>query len=224
MKNILAINGSPHGSWGICSEIINVMFEEFEKHNIETETVNLVQLKIKTCKGCAVCLTKGTCPMKDDVKGLQDKMIKADGIIIGSPLYLNHITGLLKIFLDRCLPIGHRPVLHGKVAASVASYGGIGDVDIIGDYLLEFMQGSGVRPVGSAHAVTLDEKLSEVEHENAVQLARDMLESYKTLDTYDWFSDYMSRDNARGMKEFILSTKDFATADYEFWKKKGWVD
>jgi multimeric flavodoxin WrbA len=186
--------------------------------------VNVVELKIKTCKGCAVCLTKGICPMKDDVKGLQDKMIEADGIVTASPLFLNHISGLLKIFLDRCLPIGHRPVLHGKVAASVASYGGVGNVELIGDYLLEFMQGSGARPVGEIHAIGLDGKLSEQEQKNAVQLAADMLEDYKNLDSYDWHSDYMSRENARGMKEFINNTKDFATADYDFWKEKGWID
>ncbi len=41
------------------------------------------------------------CAQKDDMFPLYDEIRSAHGIILGSPIYMGYITGLLKIFLDR---------------------------------------------------------------------------------------------------------------------------
>ena len=132
---IIAINGSPHGEWGSCSHLIKNMFSECEKLGAETEVIRLIKKNINYCLGCGKCMSEGVCPQKDDVHEIHEKMKAADGIVFASPVYVLHVTGLLKNFIDRCLPMGHRPCLHGKYAASVSAFAGIGDIDMVADYM-----------------------------------------------------------------------------------------
>jgi multimeric flavodoxin WrbA len=48
------------------------------------------------------------------------KLKEADVIIIGTPTYYWNVSGLVKTFIDRCLPLYHKRLLKNKMAASVA--------------------------------------------------------------------------------------------------------
>lgn len=52
--------------------------------------------------GCSNCFSKTSCVLDkdDDMSMLKEKMINADLIILGSPVYAHHITGDLMIFID----------------------------------------------------------------------------------------------------------------------------
>ena len=91
-------------------------------------------------------MSEGVCPLKDDVKEIQDKILEADGIVYASPIYVGHISGLLKNFIDRCFAIAHRPSFHDKYAASISAYAGIGDIDMVTDYMLNHLSGQGALP------------------------------------------------------------------------------
>ena len=43
----------------------------------------------------------GRCVQKDDLKPILDEIVQADGIILGSPIYLNDVTGNMRCFLER---------------------------------------------------------------------------------------------------------------------------
>ena len=76
--------------------------------------IHIPQFKIKSCLGCFQCIKKGQCVIQDDTFTIVDRLQKADGIIIASPIFVYTVSGLLKNFFDRTILMIHRPVLVGK--------------------------------------------------------------------------------------------------------------
>lgn len=220
---IIAINGSPHGEWGSCSYLLKKMFEECERLGAQTEVIRLIKRKINYCVGCGKCMSEGVCPQKDDVAEIQDKMREADGIVFASPVYVLHITGLLKNFIDRCLPMGHRPSLHGKYCAAVSAYAGIGDIDMVADYMQNFLSGQGAYPVGKVCAYTLNIKVSQEDQEKAAQLGRDMIAAIQQKKQFDWEKQALESKTFKELETFISERKDFVKEDYKYWEEKGWM-
>jgi multimeric flavodoxin WrbA len=220
---IIAINGSPHGDWGSCSYLIKNMFDECRRLGAETEEIRLIKHRINYCLGCGKCMSEGVCPQKDDVKEIQDKMRAADGIIFASPVYVLHVTGLMKNFIDRCLPMGHRPCLHEKYAAAVSAYAGIGDIDLVADYMLNFLSGQGAFPVGKVCAYTLNIKVSEEDQKKAGQLGKNLFDAIQEKKEFDWEKLALTSKTFKELETFISERKDFVKEDYKYWKEKGWT-
>jgi multimeric flavodoxin WrbA len=88
----------------------------------------LGDLDLKPCRGCYSCIARGeeTCPLKDDRDRVVNAMLEADGVIFASPTYVNHISGLMKSFIDRIGYESHRPRFSGKQAIAMAVCGGFG--------------------------------------------------------------------------------------------------
>ncbi|HSQ42297.1 MAG TPA: flavodoxin family protein [Fibrobacteraceae bacterium] len=100
---VLAINGSARKD-GNTAILIHHVFEELQKHGIETEMVQLAGQVIRGCVACNRCQkTKdGKCGLASDpVNEIISKMAVADGIILGSPVYFSDITPELKALIDR---------------------------------------------------------------------------------------------------------------------------
>ncbi len=85
----------------------------------ETELLRLAGKEIAPCDGCDVCLETGNCVINDDMQQVYSKMLEADGIILGSPVYFWGVTAQAKALIDRtyCLAGGHRALLtRGKIS------------------------------------------------------------------------------------------------------------
>ncbi len=67
----------------------------------EVELIPLRGKKINPCLGCMECREKGGCVQKDDMRSIFDKMMEADGIIVGSPVYYSNAAPPLLALLDR---------------------------------------------------------------------------------------------------------------------------
>ncbi len=67
---------------------------------------SLDDLNIKHCIGCNACQKneENKCILNDDMKAIYDNIDKCNKIIIMSPIYMNHITGILKNVIDRFNP------------------------------------------------------------------------------------------------------------------------
>ena len=118
---ILAICGSPRK--GNTEWMLTKLMEQATALGAETELVLLRRLKVKGCNGCLKCEEggrerKGICTIKDDMEGLLPKLLHADVIVFGTPVYFEMLSGLLKNFMDRTCPIW--PRLEGKSCAGVA--------------------------------------------------------------------------------------------------------
>jgi len=99
---VLGINCSPRKG-GNTELLIKEVFKAIEKEGIKTE---LIQIGGKTVNGCVACMKckkekDGRCHKKNDIiNDAIKKMLKADGIIIGSPVYNADITADAKAFLE----------------------------------------------------------------------------------------------------------------------------
>jgi multimeric flavodoxin WrbA len=72
------------------------------EEGIETELIPLAGLNITGCKACGYCFEHpGECATKDDMQKVHKKMLAADIIIVGSPVYYGSATALVKGLLER---------------------------------------------------------------------------------------------------------------------------
>ena len=103
---VLAIVGSPRKK-GNTAEILKFVLQASPK-SWKTELIFISDFKINGCQGCSYCqnnIENFTCVQKDDGNLLLKKLISADIILYGTPLYGHNYSGQLKIFLDRHLPL-----------------------------------------------------------------------------------------------------------------------
>ncbi|MBN1152047.1 MAG: flavodoxin family protein [Dehalococcoidia bacterium] len=118
---VIGISGSPRK--GNTEWMVDRVLAAARNGGAETELVLLRALDIRLCRGCLVCEADrgpnpGKCVIRDDMEPLLHKMLAADAIVFGTPVYFYLLSGWLKNFMDRTLPIW--PLLHGKRAAGVA--------------------------------------------------------------------------------------------------------
>jgi multimeric flavodoxin WrbA len=100
--NVLGINCSPRKG-GNTELMIREVFKPLEEKGIKTSIFQIGGEKIQGCTACMKCVKKadGRCHRKNDViNECISKMIKADGVIIGSPVYFADLTGDAKAFLE----------------------------------------------------------------------------------------------------------------------------
>lgn len=104
---IIAFSGSPRKTWNTAT-LLNKALEGAASQGAETEVIHLYDLNYKGCISCFACKTKGgknygKCPIPDDLQAVFAKVEQADGIILGSPIYLGRVTGEMASFMERLL-------------------------------------------------------------------------------------------------------------------------
>lgn len=97
---VLMINGSPHEK-GCTYVALHEMEKVFQDLDIETEIIHIGHREIRGCISCGRCETLGHCVFNDCVNETADKFEKAEGLVIGSPVYYGSPNGTLLSFLDR---------------------------------------------------------------------------------------------------------------------------
>lgn len=104
---ILVINGSPRGANSNTDVLVKTFLEGACETGAESEIVYLKDKKIAHCNGCFVCWTKtpGICVHHDDMTELLEKIQEADVIVYATPLYVYTVTGMMKDFMDRSIPL-----------------------------------------------------------------------------------------------------------------------
>lgn len=219
---ILTIIGSPRkkGNSYQAAEKLEEMMKS--KGDYEFEYLFLKDTDLKTCTGCFNCLSKGIkyCPLKDDREMIQEKMRKADGLVLVSPVYVMTVTALLKNFIDRMAYLCHRPEYHGKKALVLTTTGGMGVKETL-KYMKMVVEAWGYDVSSECGLITapwpptsgLKNKNSDV-LEKSVKKFDDSLKSGKTG---IGFKNYMGFRIFQTVSENV---KDYMPADYRFYKDK----
>lgn len=135
---VIAINGSPRKGKNTAI-MLQEALDAAKVLGASTELLELSDYNLKFCTGCNSCLRNTTCSIKDDDNGLlHEKLLAADGILLGSPCYFANVSGLMKNFMDRSRPL-HMvgPALKGKVGG-VLTHAGLRNGGQ--EYTLEIMQ------------------------------------------------------------------------------------
>ena len=144
---ILGLVCSPR-SGGNTEILVRGALESAERGGAEVEMWSFAGKDVKPCDHCKSCFTAGECHIKDDMQDLYPKMIEADGIILGSPVYFWSVSAQAKLVMDRSYAL-RRPtnMLQGKIGGAIAVAGRRGQVEaltVINNYFL----GQGMTPIG----------------------------------------------------------------------------
>ena len=118
---ILAINGSPRTIRSTTRRLAQFVLEGAETAGAETEMIDLCDLRVTPCTACEGCSFNGICVFEDDVPLIVERMKEADGIVFASPVYIDNVSGQMKVFFDRLADAIHYQILAGKFGCSVAT-------------------------------------------------------------------------------------------------------
>ena len=116
---VLLLNGSPREKGNIALAF-DEMKKIFDGANVEYDYVRLGKMDIRGCIACESCRSTGKCVFNDIVNELALKFEKADGIVIGSPVYYGSANGTLMSALQRLFYSNHFDKSF-KVGASIVS-------------------------------------------------------------------------------------------------------
>jgi multimeric flavodoxin WrbA len=131
---ILGLSCSPRKS-GNTETLVAEALEGARSGGAEAELLSVHGRKISPCDGCQTCVTTSVCHIDDDMQEIFKKMIVADGIIFGTPIYFYAMSAQAKAIMDRTYSI-RRPEfqLASKVGGIIAVAGGIGLMEAIKDW------------------------------------------------------------------------------------------
>lgn len=130
---ILGLSCSPRKS-GNTEILVGEALDGARTEGADVELFSVSGKEIKPCDGCQTCITTSKCHINDDMQAVYQKLIEADGIIFGTPIYFYAMTAQAKAIMDRTYAI-RRPTikLANKVGGIIAVAGGIGLMDAIKD-------------------------------------------------------------------------------------------
>jgi multimeric flavodoxin WrbA len=217
---ILGINGSPRGKESRTLRLVNAVLKGAESEGAETQLVDVCTLQIEYCTGCGVCYATGECTHTDDFAELYDAMLGADGIVLGSPVYIDGVTAQLKTLIDRTADAIHCQLFTGKYGCAVSTTGGGGDAEVI-EYMNRFLVKLGATAVGGV-GIALGRNplgLPETE-EKAFALGRTLANAIRTKRSYP----EQEAQHAAQREYFcrlVQANKEMWTHEYDFWVGQG---
>ncbi|MFA4825040.1 MAG: flavodoxin family protein [Methanoregula sp.] len=220
---ILAIHGSPRTIRSTTRKLTTFVLEGAAEAGAETEMIDLCDFRITPCTACEGCSFNGICVYEDDVPIIVERMKEADGIVFASPVYIDNVSGQMKIFFDRLADAIHYQVLAEKYGCSVASTHTSGGDEVVmyQNHVLNYL---GVIAVGGISVATGGnaETIDAVEA-SARALGKKLVEAIR-----NGFSDPKQEEEITGnrdfFKELVIENKDFRTDEYERWVRMGWIE
>ncbi len=121
---VLGINGSPHKD-GIVGKLIEGVLDGAKEKGAKTRVVNLYDLDIVHEPGYYSEDPKKEIPAnipKDGITALYPDLIKADCLVLGTPVYWANMSGVMKDFIDHLTALENDDFkLEGKIAVFIAA-------------------------------------------------------------------------------------------------------
>ncbi|RXE56378.1 FMN reductase [Methanoculleus taiwanensis] len=151
---VVAFSGSPRAE-GNTERLIRHALAVLEEEGIETELVRIGGKPVHGCTACQKCFEnqdKRCIIGKDVVNDCIEKMIAADGIIIGSPTYFADLSPETKALIDRAgfVGIANGGLYARKVGAAVVAVRRAGAIHAF-DSINHFFGISNMFTVGSSY-------------------------------------------------------------------------
>jgi multimeric flavodoxin WrbA len=229
---ITVLMGSPRkkDSFNAC-ELIKEILQK--KNDINFEYIFLKDYTVEDCKGCDTCFKRSEkfCPCKDDLNKIKEKLLNSDGIILATPVYAYQVPAPLKRVFDRLSYLFHRQELVGKPVLTVVTTGGGGQKQVT-NYLKMTVCGWGCNLVGSINIISpmffenIKEDLEWVYDRRYYKKSVEKIE--RDVKSYVEIIESKNLHNPTFYDIFMfncLRSKTFTSqADYDFWKKRGWLD
>lgn len=97
---VLGINGGPRIG-GNADRLIEKVLEGAESKGATTEKIRINDLKIAPCQECEKINNDGTCAVLDDFQEVFKKIMKADVVVLASPIFFGSLSAQTKSLIDR---------------------------------------------------------------------------------------------------------------------------
>ena len=143
--NIVAINSSGRPN-GATTRLTEAALEGAAAGGARTDMIMLRDRNIGWCNNCLKCYNDRTsslapCSVDDDMTGILEQVMDADGVLFASPVHNGHLTAPMVLFFERmvwrvCKPTGSLAGLKGlpeprtnkiRAIGAIANAGGIPD-------------------------------------------------------------------------------------------------
>ncbi|MEW6138954.1 MAG: flavodoxin family protein [Thermodesulfobacteriota bacterium] len=100
---VIVINAAPRMEAGNTQMVLTPFLVGIRHAGGQVDMVSLGSHKIEPCQGCFTCYaaTPGECIHQDDMPALVERVQAADMMILATPVYLDGMTSLAKVFVDR---------------------------------------------------------------------------------------------------------------------------
>ena len=121
--NVLGICGSPIKGGNTEHFLKEAMTVVAGMESVKSEMINIAGKDIKDCKQCNWCLLKQTedklCAIEDDMADIFPKVLKADVLLLATPVYIARLSGYLANLIDRLRACAFGKVYEGKLKDKV---------------------------------------------------------------------------------------------------------
>lgn len=157
---VIAFNGSPNKE-GTTYHALSLVGDELLREEIGFEIVQVGSHSVRGCMACNKCSVNHDerCVIcSDDVNDWIQKLIRADGVLLGSPTYYGGVAGTMKCFLDRAFYViavnqSLKTCMRHKVGAAVASMGRYGAISVCDNLNFCFQQFQMIVPTANGSNV-----------------------------------------------------------------------
>ncbi len=104
---IVALNAT-YRTNGTTISLVNKALEGAETVGAQTEHLLLKDFDIRYCTNCLKCYGDleseiAPCTHDDDMTSILEKIKEADGVLLGSPVHMGFVTGLMFVFKERAV-------------------------------------------------------------------------------------------------------------------------
>jgi multimeric flavodoxin WrbA len=104
---VLGIMGSPRIK-GNTELLLDEALKGAASQGAEVEKITVSRLKIDPCREIYHCLKDGTCPIKDDMTTIYDKLLQADAVIVATPIFFYTVSAQIMNLISRCQALWSR--------------------------------------------------------------------------------------------------------------------
>jgi multimeric flavodoxin WrbA len=219
---VIGVNASPRGKDSNTLRLVNAVLAGAKDEGAETEYVDLYTLRIEYCTACGTCYATGECTLLDDFSDLFDRLMNADGIVLGAPTYIDSVPAPMKALFDRMADAIHCQMLTGKFGCSVSTAGGSGEAEVVG-YMNKVLANLGANIVGGVGvAIGRDPEILGKAEKDAHELGKTLARSIRGEISYPE-QDEIHRQKREYFCQLIKYNKDRFAHEYEWYEQMGWM-
>lgn len=166
---VIAFNGSAQRE-GNTSILLNTVLDELKAEGFGTEMYHLAGKPIQGCIACFKCQenkNKRCVIEKDIVNECIQKMLEADGILLGSPTYFADLSAGMKALIERCGMVTrvNGDLLKRKVGAGVVAVRRAGATNVFNSLNYFFLISQMIVPGSSYWNLGIGRKPGEVSND-----------------------------------------------------------
>jgi multimeric flavodoxin WrbA len=219
---IIGLNASPKGNESKTLKLVNAVLEGAKVKGAQTEIVDVYKLHIDYCTACGTCYATGQCTLLDDFPDLFDRLMNADGIVLGAPNYIDSIPAPMKAVFDRMADAIHCQMFFDKYGCSVCTAGGANH-DAVMNYMNSVLTTLGATVVGGVGvAVGRDPSALGKAETEAKALGEKLAESIKGKIKYPQ-QDEIHRQKREYFCQLVKFNKEAFAHEYQWYEQMGWM-